>query len=268
MKELTQNDLFKPPKIGDIVEGEIIKKDKSVLFLNLGNFGAARVYGKEFIEAKHSLKDVKVGEKLVAKIIALDDEDDYVALSLAQAEKELAWEGLNKKRQEDEVFEIDVLKANKGGLLSKVDGIPAFLPVSHLSSEHYPVVEDSDPVKILNKLQKLIGQKLRVKILSLNKREKNLILSEKAALLVQTQSPLAKLDEKSTPGPFKIGDWVEGSIERMLDFGALVRISSAEGQSFEGLLPNSELKEADLTAGKSIRVQIQAIRNGKLWFTL
>jgi len=55
MKELLeQNNLMRPPKVGEIVEGKVVGKKRQALFLDLGAFGVGIIYGKEFQEAKRS----------------------------------------------------------------------------------------------------------------------------------------------------------------------------------------------------------------------
>jgi len=210
------DNLLKPPKIGDIVEGKIIAIGKSSVFLDLGTFGTGIIYGKEFIEGKESLKKLKVGNNLFAKIIDLENEQGYIELSISQAGKELAWQNLTQKKERDETLKIKILGANKGGLLTEISGISAFLPVSQLSSEHYPLVENGDQAKILKELKKFIGQELEVKIFDISPKERKLILSEKAKETEKIKKILKK---------YKVGDVVEGEVTAILDFGVFIKFS-------------------------------------------
>jgi len=88
------------------------------------------------------LKDLKIEDKIFVKIIDLENKEGYIELSLSKAGKELAWEELKQKKEKDEILSVKILGANKGGLLAKISGIPAFLPVSQLSAANYPKVED------------------------------------------------------------------------------------------------------------------------------
>lgn len=229
MKGLSErNDLMKPAKVGEIVEGKIIGKGRSAVFLDLGPIGTGIIYGKEFYDAKEKLKDLKTGEKIFAKIIDLENEDGYIELSISGASRELAFEILKQKKEDGEIIKVKILGANKGGLITEVSDLPAFLPVSQLSSEHYPKVEDGEKTKILRELQKFIGQELEVKILDLSPKDKQIILSEKAKILDKTRELLKK---------YKVGDEVEGKITGVTDFGAFIRF----GENLEGLIHISEL---------------------------
>jgi small subunit ribosomal protein S1 len=235
MKDLVEkSDLLKPPKVGEIVEGKVIGKKRSALFLDLGIFGTGIIYGKEFLEAKEELKNLKIGDSVFAKIIDLENEEGYIELSVSQASKELIWEGLRQKKEKGENVTVKILGANRGGLLTEISGIPGFLPVSQLKSEHYPKVEGGDASKILRELQKFIGQTLEVKIFDLDLRTGKLILSEKVKEAEKIKEILKK---------YKVGDVVEGEITGVVDFGAFMRFSK-EGacpEPVEGLIHISEL---------------------------
>ena len=230
---LVKNDLLKPPKVGDIVEGKVVAKESGKLFLDLGPIGTGIIYGREFFEAKDKIKDLKIGENLFAKIISLENEEGYIELSINQAGMELSLEALRQKKERGEKMLVKILGANKGGLISEVMGIPAFLPVSQLLPEHYPRVEKGDTLKILRELQKFVGQELEVKILDLSPHQNlaggQIILSEKAK-----ESDKLKEILKN----YKVGELVEGEITGITDFGAFMKFGA---ENLEGLIHISEL---------------------------
>ena len=232
MKEVVEknekNNLFRPPKVGEIVQGKVIGKGRSSLFLDLGAPGTGIIYGKEYLEAKSMLRDLKIGDSLFAKIVELENEDGYSELSVSQAGEELAWDVLRQKKETGEVVRVKILGANKGGLLTEVSNISAFLPVSQLSPENYPRVEGGDTLKILRELQKFVGQEFEVTVLDLSPKEAKLILSEKARGIEKIKEILKN---------YKVGDVVEGEITGVVDFGAFIRF----GEGIEGLIHISEL---------------------------
>lgn len=230
MKELLEKEnLSRPPKIGEIIEGKVIAKESGKLFLDLGPIGTGIIYGKEFYEARAKIKDLKIGDSLFAKIISLENEEGYIELSISQAGIELSFEALKRKKEEGEKILVKILGANKGGLLSEVMGIPAFLPVSQLIPGHYPRVEKGDTAKILKELQKFVGKELEVKILDLSQKGEQIILSEKAKESDKVKEILAN---------YKVGDVVDGEITGITDFGAFMKFGKEE---LEGLIHISEL---------------------------
>ena len=211
---------LRPARVGEIVEGKIIGTGKSSIYVDLGPMGTGLIFGREFYQAKHELKNKQIGDKIFAKIVDLEDDEGYIELSLTEAGKEIGWESLHKIKENNEIIKVKVLGANKGGLMAEVEGIQGFLPVSQLSPEHYPRVEGADKSKILQKLQQLVGEELEVKIFDVNQGEEKLIFSEKA-----TDSEKLKEILKN----YKPGDMVEGEITGVVDFGAFMKFGDLEG---------------------------------------
>jgi small subunit ribosomal protein S1 len=250
---LEENANLKPPKVGDIVEGRVISKKAFAIYLDLGIFGTGIIYGKEFKKAKKELKNLKIGDKVLAKIVDLDNEDGFIELSVAGATKEIALETLKKKKETGEKIKVKILGANKGGLLTKVSGIDAFLPVSQLSSENYPQVENGDPKKILEELKKFIGKEMEVKILGILEKDAQVILSEK----------LAK--EEKEIEEYKVGDVVEAEVSGITDFGIFLKF----GANLEGLVPISETNpNLNLKIGEKVKAKIISIKENKVTFSL
>lgn len=235
---LEKENLSRPPKAGEIIEGKVIAKESGKLFLDLGPIGTGIIYGKEFYETKDKIKNLKIGDSLFAKIIGLENEDGYIELSISQAGIELSFESLRRKKEEGEKISVKILGANRGGLTGEVMGIPAFLPVSQLMSEHYPRVEKGDAAKILKELQKFVGKELEVKILDLSQKGEQIILSEKAKESDKVKEILSN---------YKIGDVIDGEITGITDFGAFMKFPApakaltGKEESLEGLIHISEL---------------------------
>ncbi len=235
---LEKENLSRPPKAGEIIEGKVIAKESGKLFLDLGPIGTGIIYGKEFYETKDKIKNLKIGDSLFAKIIGLENEDGYIELSISQAGIELSFESLRRKKEEGEKISVKILGANKGGLMGEVMGIPAFLPVSQLMSEHYPRVEKGDAAKILKELQKFVGKELEVKILDLSQKGEQIILSEKAKESDKIKEILSN---------YKIGDVIDGEITGITDFGAFMKFPAPakaltdKEENLEGLIHISEL---------------------------
>jgi len=259
---LDKSDSTKPPKVGEILEGKVIGKGRSAVFLDLGPTGAGVIYGREFYEAKDKLKNLKIGDKIFAKIIELENDEGYMELSVSGASRELAFEVLRQKKENEEILKVKILGANKGGLMTKVSGVPAFLPVSQLSSELYPKVEGGEKTKILKELQKLIGREMEVKILDLSQRDEQVILSEKAKEVDKKMEMLKN---------YKAGDEVEGEISGITNFGAFIKF----GENLEGLIHISELdwkiiKDPSevVKIGDKVKAKIIDISNGKVSLSL
>src|SRR3989344_3886876 len=152
------------PGIGSIVEGKIVARDRAALYIDLGNQGTGIIYGREFYEVKDAIKGLGIGDTVFAKIVEMENEDGYRELSMRDATREIGWQKLRELKDSEEIITVKINGVNKGGLLTSVNGMAAFLPVSQLSPENYPRVADADKAKILKELQKFIGKTLEVKV--------------------------------------------------------------------------------------------------------
>ena len=244
------------------MEGRIIGRGRLSIFIDLGIFGTGIIYGAEFQEAKESLKDLKTGDNIFAKVIDLEDEEGYIELSVNQAGRELTWDVLKKKKENNETLITKIKGANKGGLLAEVSGIPAFLPVSQLSPANYPRVEGGDPAKILKELQKFVGKEVEVKIFDLSPKDGKLILSEKAKGLEKIKEIIKN---------YKVGDVVEGEVTGIVDFGAFLVF----GEGLEGLIHVSELDwgivediSGIVKVGQKVPAKIIEISDDKIYLSL
>ena len=178
MGELLKNTPELPEK-DDLVEGTVVNIEKSAVYIDLGTFGTAIIYGREFMNARDVTKKLNVGDVISAKVVDRENEDGYVELSLKEARQARTWEEAEEAIKNKTVLEIPIKDANKGGLILEWQGIQGFLPASQLKTEHYPRVEDGDKNRILEELKKLIGTKITVSIISALPKEGKLIFSEK-----------------------------------------------------------------------------------------
>jgi small subunit ribosomal protein S1 len=266
MEDIVQKtDTQKPIKMGDIVEGVVIGTGRSSVYLDLGPQGTGIIYGREFLDEKRSLKPLQVGDHIAGKIIELENDEGYIELSLKEAGKELTWDKLQEQKDKEELLSVTVIGANKGGLLAEVLGIPAFLPVSQLSQEHYPKVEEGDSTKILLALQKFMGKELEVQIFDLDPTDQKIILSERSK---------ERKKIKEILGQYKIGDVVEGVITGVVDFGAFVKFGKGE-EEIEGLIHISEIdwqiieNPGDfLKIGEAVQAKIIDLSNGRASLSL
>jgi small subunit ribosomal protein S1 len=227
------------PQVGDVLEGIIIDISSNALLLDLGPLGTGVVIGKEIKDGLKATSKLKKGDLLHATLVNLENEDGYIELSIREASYEKAWADLESKRDTQEIVGTKILDANRGGLMVEVNGISGFLPVSQLSSDHYPRVEDGDKNKILEILKRLTGQEIRVKILDVDREAEKLIVSEKAAYSDKEREVISQL---------KVGDVIHGEISGVVDFGAFVKFlpvakkdSNNDSDKLEGLVHISEL---------------------------
>jgi len=254
------------PKEGAVLEVELLKKGPRQLFFDLGKFGTGIVYGAELLNAREMARNLKPGDRLAAKVVNLHGEGGYIELSLAEADRQRAWQQVKEFQESGEVMKAKIVGANSGGLsatIGEVD-IKAFLPVSQLSNEHYPRVEESDRTKIAEELKKFIGQELNVKIIDSNPRSNKLIISEREVLSANVKELLAK---------YQAGQTIDGLVTGIADFGVFVRFM--DDPQIEGMIHISELDHRIVDSPKeivkvneAIKVKIIDVKEGKVFLSL
>ncbi len=207
-------------KAADMVEGSLISVGKNEVYVDLEGYGIGVVRGRELYDDEATLSALKPGDKIFVSVVDPENKEGIVELSLRQAGQERVWQTLRDKMESKEVIRAKILEANKGGLMLEINNVMGFLPVSQLSLEHYPRVEDGDKNRILGVLQSYVGQLFDVQIITADNAEEKLIVSEKAVFEKEMENKLSTL---------KIGMIVEGTITGVVDFGAFVKFGELEG---------------------------------------
>lgn len=243
-KQLTQ---------GEVIDGVVLTIRKHEILIDLGPFGIGLVPRRE-VGYSNTLKE---GDEVSASIVDPEMDNGQVLLSLRKAAKDKGWDELVVKMESGEIIDVSPYDANRGGLLVEYDGVRGFLPVSQLSAEHYPRVGSSDKEEILQRLNSLINQTLKVRILDADRKANKLIFSEKEAV----KEGLAARFEQ-----LKIGDTVKGVATGVVDYGVFVNV-----EGIEGLVHISEISWERVNnpsdyvkVGQSIEAKIIAIDKERL----
>lgn len=207
VKQLTQ---------GEAIVGTVLSIRKHEVLVDLGAQGIGLVPRREVGFSRA----LNIGDEVTASIVDAELDNGYSLLSLRKAAKDRGWDEVAAKMDAGEIIEVSPYDANRGGLLVEFDGVRGFLPVSQLSAEHYPRVGSSDKDEILQRLNVLIGQTLKVRILDCDRKANKLIFSEKEAI----KDGLSARFEKLT-----VGDSVKGVVTGVVDFGVFVNVEGIEG---------------------------------------
>lgn len=251
------------PEVNTSMEGAILEKKEKSLFIDLSPYGTGVIRGSHYLEAKDYIKNLQMQDKVTVKILDWNNEEGLIELSLKNLSQEKSWNTIKELKEKNITIPLLITEANVGGLLGKMDSIKGFLPVSQLSSEHYPKVDGGSKTKILEKLKEFVGKELSVKIFDVNSSTNKLIFSEKLVELDQ----LKKIADK-----YKIGDIVKVKITKIVSFGAFVKVDDTP---VDGLIHiseishkpvidlNKELKEDEIKEAKII-----AIEDGKISLSL
>lgn len=258
-----------PFVVGDNAEGVVLDIDRNAMYIDLSPFGTGIIFGREFLTIKDIIKNIAIGDKITAQIVELEGEDGYIELSLKEARKATIWKEADEHMKDGTVLSLPVKEANKGGLMISWQGINGFLPASQLGPKNYPQVSGGDKNRILLELEKLVGQKLEVQIITVDPKEEKLIFSEKQdgtakRPAARHNSGEAKQDLTEL---YKVGDTATGSVTGIVDFGVFVRIAD----NLEGLVHISEISwslvehpEKMYNVGDEVEVKIIEVEKDKV----
>lgn len=250
--------------VGDIVEGVVMERRGSRMFIDLGSRGIGVVFGKEFYEAQHAIKNIKIGDTVAVKVVELESEviEGYPELSLKEAGKERLWVDLRESMQKRETLIIKAKEANRGGIIMEYNGVVGFMPVSQLSQKNYPRVEGGDKERIFEELKKFVGKEMKVRIIDLDLNEEKLIFSER------------ELDDdamREIVSKHVTGEEITGEVAAIAPFGVFVKFPDG----FEGLIHVSELDwrlvndPRDIVSiGEKVAVKIISLEGGKVSLSL
>lgn len=216
MDELLASEDVKQLASGDVVEGTVSSVRKHEVWVDLGARGVGVVLRREIGHGQQ----VELGQTVTVSVLDPELDEGYALLSMRRAAKDRGWDELQRMFDGQEIIEVTPYDANRGGLLVELEGIRGFLPVSQLAAGHYPRVSGADKDEILQKLNQLTKNPLRVRILDVSRKDNKLIFSEKEAVKDDMAARFAKL---------KAGDVVEGIVTGVIDFGAFVNIDGIEG---------------------------------------
>ena len=203
-------------KIGDIVKGRVISYEGNDVLVDISaKTSAVCPYYEVLLEAGKNIKDILVqGEEYEFTIISSEDEEGVFKVSQKRVSISRNYEILEEKFKNNEILSATVQNVVKGGVIVYVAGIKGFIPLSQLKSQEIKA-----------------GDAIEVKILSINKEENNLILSNKKIYEEEMENV-----KKETLDKIELNMVVKGEVVRITDFGAFVDIGG-----IDGLLPLSQM---------------------------
>ena len=210
-EELNQVEV-KSFEIGDKVTGQVTKVEEKQVLVDIQGSKIDGIIPISELSSLHIEKAsdaVADGDELELEVLKVEEE--AIILSKRKVDAEKAWENLEKQFQSGEIFETEVKDVVKGGLVVDL-GVRGFVPAS-LVEAHF--VEDFSDYK---------GRILTFKIVELDKDKNRLILSHRA--VVEQEKGKQKQNRLSA---VQVGQIIDGTVQRITDFGAFVDIGGIDG---------------------------------------
>ena len=195
-------------KASQIIMGKVIAISKGLVTVDVGFKSEGMISLSEFPE---SGKNLQVEDEVEVFMEKVEDNDGNVVLSKEKANKIKIWDDLVKNYEADEIIQGTVIAKAKGGVTVDI-GLKAFLPGSQI---------DLRPIR---NLEKLIGEKFDMKIIKMNKKRGNIVLSRRILLEEQRKQirtgTLEKMDE---------GNLIEGIIKNITEYGVFIDLGGIDG---------------------------------------
>ncbi|HWM93030.1 MAG TPA: 30S ribosomal protein S1 [Thermoanaerobaculia bacterium] len=195
---------------GEIVPGRVIGITANSVIIDVGYKSEGLVPIEEFLDRDGNL-NIKEGEEIDVLLEKTEDLEGHVLLSRTKAQRMRRWTEVEKAYKEGRIIRGRVTDRIKGGLTVDV-GLRAFLPGS---------LVDIKPVKNLESLR---GQELEFKVISLDRRRNNIVLSRKAVL----ETELAK-KKAETLTRLEEGARLKGVVKNITDYGVFIDLGGIDG---------------------------------------
>ena len=200
---------FKNLEEGTITEGRVVAVTKDKVVVDIGYKSEGMIPNDQF--STEELQNIKVGDRLQVYIEECEDADGNLVLSKEKADKMKIWEELEKLFNEEKSIDGKIVARIKGGMMVDI-GVKAFLPGSQI---------DLHPVRDLDGL---VGRTFPLKIIKINHRRGNVVVSRRV-LLEETRDS----KRKTTLSTLKEGQLIQGVVKNITDYGAFIDLGGIDG---------------------------------------
>ncbi|GGF09262.1 30S ribosomal protein S1 [Halobacillus andaensis] len=228
---------------GDIVTGKVVKIEEKQVLVDVGYKveGIVPISELSSLHVEKASDVVSEGDELKLQVKKV--EDDEIVLSKRAVDADKAWQDLEDKYESGETFTAEVKDVVKGGLVVDI-GLRGFIPAS-LVETYY--VEDFENYK---------GKELTLKVVELDRDQNRVILSHRAVVEAEESSKkqevLQSLEE---------GQVIEGTVQRLTDFGAFVNLGGIDGLVHISQLSHEHVEKASdvVEEGQTIKVKVLSV---------
>ncbi|MBI4481856.1 MAG: 30S ribosomal protein S1 [Acidobacteria bacterium] len=201
---------FKQISAGEILRGKVLKVTDKEVIVDVGYKSEGAIPLHEFRDEGGQIH-VAAGDQIDVFLEDSEDVEGYIVLSLEKASRMKIWGDIERAYQQRSVLTGRVIERIKGGLAVDI-GVRAFLPGSQI---------DLRPVRNLDSWK---GEELRVKVIKLNKRRGNIVLSRKAVLEEELEQNRRRILEVLEEGRV-----VDGTVKNITEYGAFVDLGGIDG---------------------------------------
>ncbi len=193
---------------GEIVKATVMEIRDNLVVLDIGFKSEGTIPMEEFKD----MPDLKEGDEVEVLLEHLEDQEGSVVLSKKKADFMRVWEKIRLAYENDEPVEGTLVKKIKGGVVVDLMGVDAFLPGSQIALRRVPNIDE------------LLGQKYEFKIIKLNKRRRNIVVSRRVILEAERAGKREKLMKELQKDQVR-----KGVVKNITDFGAFIDLGGVDG---------------------------------------
>ncbi len=193
---------------GEIVKATVLRKTDSAVILDVGFKSEGLVPLDEFRDPE----SIEPGDEVEVFLESLEDQEGVVVLSKKKADFLRVWEKIKEAYDDDRTVPGVLKRKIKGGVTVDLMGVDAFLPGSQIALRRVPNVDE------------LIGQEYDFKILKLNKRRRNIVVSRRVILEDERATKRESLKTE-----LQVGQVRTGVVKNITDFGAFIDLGGMDG---------------------------------------
>src|SRR5689334_23658912 len=193
---------------GEIVKSKVLRVTDNAVILDVGFKSEGSVPLDEFKDP-HTLKE---GDEVEVFLEHLEDQEGAVVLSKKKADFMRVWEKIRVAYETDQPVEGTLVKKIKGGVVVNLMGVDAFLPGSQIALRRVPNIDE------------LLGQTYEFKIIKLNKRRRNIVVSRRVILENERAHKREHLMKELAVGQVR-----KGIVKNITDFGAFIDLGGVDG---------------------------------------
>jgi small subunit ribosomal protein S1 len=193
---------------GEIVKSRVLEIRENMVVLDIGFKSEGTIPLEEFKD----LPDIKPGDEVEVLLEHLEDQEGSVVLSKKKADFMRVWERIRLAYENDQPVEGTLVKKIKGGVVVDLMGVDAFLPGSQIALRRVPNIDE------------LLGQKYEFKIIKLNKRRRNIVVSRRVILETERAGKREKLMKELQKDQVR-----KGVVKNITDFGAFIDLGGVDG---------------------------------------
>lgn len=201
---------FKGLSVGSITKGKVIQVKTDGVIVDVGSKSEGFVPANELIE--NEINNLHPGDEVEVFIVNLNDHDGFVRLSRQRAEGVRSWDNIEVAFSKSQPVRGKITGKVKGGMTVNIGGVSAFLPGSQID------------LKAPNNTDGMIGQTYSFKILNMNQRGSNVIVSRRALLEEERQ----KLRVQTIKN-LQEGIRMKGKVKNLTDYGAFIDLGGIDG---------------------------------------